>query len=206
MLNMKKGYIAAVATLVCVGLAVAGCQTYGQSAGLGAALGAGAGAIIGNQSGHAGEGALIGAALGGLTGLIVHDVRVKSEQRRTAQQTYQTYQYQPQQGYKLYPENASVTPTSVKRGQDVNASVEYALLGAPAEGAQVKETRILKKDNKPVAQLSEEQYKRTDGTWVSTVQFTVPPEAEPGTYQVTHLITIPDKADISRESSFTVVK
>ena len=77
-------------------LALVGCETYGQGAGLGAALGAGAGAIIGHQSGHALEGAAIGALVGTAAGLIAHDIKARKQKSR--EQTVQEYNYQPSQG------------------------------------------------------------------------------------------------------------
>lgn len=204
MLKFSKRYIKGVSAALCVALAAAGCASYGQSAGLGAATGAGLGAIIGHQSGHAGEGAVIGALLGGATGLIVHDIRVRAEQRRTAQETAVIHQYQPAQGQKIYAESATCSPSVAQRGQDLEAQMEYAVLGSPAGGTPVKETRILRKDGQDVATLDDETYTRSDGTWVSTVTFAVPKNAEPGKYTIVQTVSIPERDTISKNVDFTV--
>ena len=71
MRKISKVWIIGMSLLLVVAVAALGCETYGESAGLGALIGSGAGAIIGNQSGHAGQGALIGAVVGGAAGLII---------------------------------------------------------------------------------------------------------------------------------------
>ena len=64
----NKKLVVTVVALVVAGFVVAGCETMGQSAGLGGVIGAGTGALIGSASGHAGEGALIGGAVGIVAG------------------------------------------------------------------------------------------------------------------------------------------
>lgn len=156
-----------------------GCQTYGESAGLGALVGAAAGAIIGHQSGHGGEGALIGAALGGLSGVVVHDaIATKSKDPQT---TAAEYRYRPSQGEMMTFEDAAVSPSVVRRGSMAESSMQYALLGTGA-GTRVTETRILKRGEAVVAQLSSKTYTRNDGTWVSTQQFRISERLAPGEY------------------------
>ena len=63
-------------------LALAGCETKGQSgAVLGGLGGAAVGAIIGHQSGHAGTGALIGTAVGAGGGYVVGNEMDKADAR-----------------------------------------------------------------------------------------------------------------------------
>ncbi|MBI4559577.1 MAG: hypothetical protein HY706_18475 [Candidatus Hydrogenedentes bacterium] len=187
--------------LTAAGLVISGCQTAGGSAGLGAALGAGAGAIIGHQSGHAGEGALIGAALGGLTGLVVHDVKARKAREREA--TAAQYNYQPSQGEMLTFEEASAMPNTVKQGNMVEGSIQYALLGTAQGGATVTETRVLKRGNSVLSEMSSKQFTRTDGTWVSSQQFKVPQNLEPGQYSLVQTVQTA-KSRISGTSEFTV--
>lgn len=202
---LKRKYFTAVALVVSAALVAAGCETAAGSAGLGAALGAGAGAIIGNQSHHAGEGALIGAALGGLTGLIVHDI--KSRQTKTAQQTATQYQsqYKPEQGIRIYGQNATVNPTTARPGDAISTAVEYAVLGSGANGATVQENRILKKDGKVIKELSSQSFVRTDGTWQSSQDFQVPRTAEAGSYEVVNTISS-GTAQWQGNLAFTIVR
>jgi hypothetical protein len=205
MRKIGKTWITAVATVLVVAVATAGCETYGGSAGMGALIGSGAGAIIGNQSGHAGEGALIGAVVGGVTGLIVKDVMVNAQKKRDAQAAAAAHQYQVEQGKRLYAETAQVAPNPVKPGNQVAASMEYSVLGA-GSGAPVTEVRTLQRDGKTVATVSEDTFQRTDGTWESTCKFTVPPGAQPGTYKLVQTITVPDGTPVQKDVAFTVTQ
>ena len=185
----KKHLAVGVVTLVSLALAVAGCETMGESAGLGGALGAGAGAIIGHQSGHTVEGALIGGALGALAGIVIHDI--KAHQVRNAQQTAAQYNYAPAQGVKIYGESGNCTPGVIRPGQAVTTSVQYAVLGAPASGIQVTETRTLKQNGQIIKQVSSQDFMRTDGTWESTQQINFPGNAPAGSYEVSQIVSTP---------------
>jgi len=164
---------------VCVVLSAAGCQTYGEAGALGAALGAGTGAIIGHQSGHAGEGAVIGAVLGGLVGLVAHDIKV--QKMRSQQETAQAYHYHASEGEVLNFEETGVIPLSVRPGEAIASSIQYALLGTGA-GVRVSETRSLLRGEQVMADLSTKNFTRSDGTWVSTQEFRLPANLQPGEY------------------------
>lgn len=196
----KKALYAATAALVCILLMEAGCQSYGQTAGLGALIGAGTGAAIGSARGEAGTGALIGAAVGGLAGLIAHDIRARRvrDQRATAAD----YNYQPAQGEVLRMENVQVAPSTVKPGNLVEASMQYALLGTGPSGVSVVETRQLREGPNVLAETSG-TVARTDGTWVSTQTFQIPPSALPGQYTIVQTIQTP-QSRVSGTSTFTV--
>ena len=189
---MKKNrFWTNVAVLLSIAMTVVGCETAGQSAGLGALIGAGAGAAIGGRH-HAGEGALIGAAVGAMTGLVVHGV--KTQRTKDAQQTAQAYQqksskpYTPEQGLKIYGSDANITPTKVKPGQMVSASVEYGVLGSGSNGVKVNETRILRQNGAVLRELSEQDFNRTDGTWQSSLDIDIPPSMNPGQYEIVNRI------------------
>ncbi len=201
-MKAKKSFCCMLGILA-TGMAVmccVGCQTYGEAGALGAALGAGTGAIIGHQSGHAGEGALIGAALGGLTGLIAHDIKAHKE--RDATGTATEYEYQPSQGEMLTLENAQALPSTVRRGNMVEASIQYALLGTGG-GTRVTESRSLRRGNEVIAEVSSKTFTRDDGTWVSTQQFKIPQNIDPGTYTVVQVVQTA-QSRISGSSQFRV--
>ena len=187
----------AVITLAIVHL---GCETTGQSAGLGALIGGGAGAVIGNQSGHALEGAAIGAAAGALTGVVVH--KIQARRARTAEETAQQYSYTPTQGLKLQMERSEVMPNPTSRGQEVESQVQYALLGAGA-GMEVTETRALLRGGQLIQQVSSESQVRTDGTWVSSQRFRLPSDLQPGVYSVSARISTAQHV-VSSSSDFVV--
>ena len=190
-----------LAMVGCVSVAMSGCQTYGEAAGLGAGLGAVAGGIIGHQSGHAVEGAIIGAAVGGATGLIAHDIKARRERSRA--ETVTTYNYTPAQGEMLTLERSEVLPGTVRPGENAEASVQYALLGA-GPGVQVSEQRSLMRNGQLVADVSTHSFSRDDGTWVSTQPFRVPTNLQPGAYTIVTSVRTA-KSAISSQAAFTVL-
>ena len=196
----KKGLLTLGTLLICLALAVSGCETYGQAGGLGAALGAGTGAIIGNQSGHAGEGAAIGAVVGGLAGLVAHDV--KARRQKAAAETAAQYNYQPAQGEMLTLESAQALPSQVQAGNMIEASIQYALLGT-GSGATVRESRTLMRGDEVIAEVSSKSFTRNDGTWVSTQQFKIPNNQPAGQYRVVQIVETAQNR-ISGSAYFTV--
>lgn len=190
-MNLKMNSLAlAIALLLVAGMT--GCQTYGESAGLGGLIGAGAGALIGGTTGGE-DGALIGAAVGGALGatggLIVHDVRrSRAEQVKPAQQTAEVYQYKPSYGQSLVFEEANVRPPVANRGQYVKASMQYALLGEPS-GTRVTERRVVLQNDQVVSQISAEEHQRNDGTWVSEQEFRIPESWAPGEYVLEQVVS-----------------
>ncbi len=198
---MHNTLIKAIALVMVAALGAAGCQTYGGTAATGAGAGALAGGIIGHQRGRAGEGALIGAALGGLTGLVVHDIRV--QRARGREETVQEYNYQPAQGEMLQFENARVMPSRPRPGTMADAEIQYALLGTQGNGAQVTESRVLRRGNQTIAELSNNTFTRSDGTWVSTMPFRVPENLEPGEYTIYQTVRT-SQSQISGNATFTI--
>jgi hypothetical protein len=180
--------------------AMAGCETYGQAGGLGAALGGGAGAIIGHQSGHALEGAAIGAVVGGLTGLIAHDI--KARRAKSREETAAAYNYQPAQGEMLTFERTEVLPGTVRPGEMIESSVQYALLGT-GSGIQVTESRALLRGDQVLSDLSSKGFTRQDGTWVSSQQFRLPGNLQPGQYTLLTRVNTAQSA-ISGRANFWV--
>ena len=183
----KKNFAIGTVVLVSVALIAMGCETMGESAGLGGALGAGAWAIIGNQSGNAIGGALIGGAIGALAGIVIHDI--KAHQVRNAQQTAAQYNYAPSQGVKIVGESGTCTPGAIRPGQAVTTSVQYAVMGAPPSGIQITETRTLRQNGQVIKQVSSQDFMRTDGTWESTQQINFPANAPAGSYEVSQVIS-----------------
>lgn len=197
-----RGLIYAV-TVSAIVVAFTGCETTGESAGLGALIGAGAGAIIGADSGEAGAGAIIGALVGAAGGAIAHDVReTRAEKRRTAAETYERYKYEPidpvttttttpSRGLSLVFEDATVVPPSMRRGGMVEGTMQYAVLGAGA-GKEVIETRIVKMGQEIVSQVSSKSFMRNDGTWVSRQEFRIPESWAPGEYTLEQVVQSED--------------
>ncbi len=186
----KRTFVTTVVCILTVSLLGVGCETMAGSAGTGAAVGGITGGIIGHQRGRGWEGAALGAALGGLTGIVVHDVR--SRRSRTPEETLTYYEeehnYRPEQGRKMEIERARVSPSEVRAGERAEAVMEYAVLGMGPGGTEVTETRALMRGGRTVRELSAEAFNRQDGTWVSTMQFEVPSDAEPGVYTLSQRV------------------
>ena len=193
-----RGVLSAVVVAASVA-GLTGCETTGESAGLGALIGAGAGALIGAGSGHAAAGALIGAAVGGAGGAISHDVRAtRAEKRQTASETYARYNYEPvetvttsNRSLSLVFEDASVVPSRIRRGAMVEGTMQYAVLGSGA-GRDVTETRIIKKGSEVISQVSSKTFTRNDGTWVSRQEFRIPESWAPGEYTLEQVVQSQD--------------
>lgn len=194
----------ALAAVLAAALVAAGCETTGQSVGLGALTGAAAGAVIGHQSGHAAEGALIGAAVGAAAGWAAHKI-VKNRQSRLAkgaQETATEYNYQPEQGFRMELKGGGVAPGTVKRGDNVVTTFQYATLGT-GSGVEVEEICLLKSGNQTLTELDRRTVKRTDGTWENIIEFQVPSSADAGEYIVTQNVSAQGKT-LEKDLSFQV--
>jgi hypothetical protein len=119
-----------------------------------------------------------------LGGVIAQDVKqTQSEKKVSAEQTVIEYNYQPTQGESLVFESSSIAPEVITRGSMVTAGMQYALLGS-GPGKQVTETRVIKRDGEVISQISSQKHTRNDGTWVSTQQFRIPENWDPGKYSI----------------------
>ena len=183
---MKKS-LSALLVVSMFGMTVMpGCATMEGSAGSGALIGGLAGGIIGNQSGRAIEGALIGALAGAVAGAIIHDVR--DRRTRSAQQTYEQYDYQPSQGLNMNIEGSRVNPSRVPAGNKVEGSVDYAVMGS-GNGVNVREQFVLMKGNDVIGEVYSGETPRTDGTFNKSVDIEFPDDTPPGTYRLAHTVT-----------------
>jgi len=181
-------------------IGMAGCESYGQAAGLGAGIGAASGAVIGHQSGRALEGAAIGAAVGAAAGAVAHDIKVRRQ--RTREETMAAYNYQPAQGEMLTFEQTDIMPRTARPGELVETSVQYALLGTGG-GTQVTEQRVLMRGEQVLAELSTKNFTRDDGTWVSTQPVRLSNNMSPGNYTIRTRVTTAQSA-ISGNANFYV--
>jgi hypothetical protein len=167
-------------------------------AGIGAATGAVAGAIIGDSTKSAVLGALAGALVGGAIGHYAYD------QKRSREETLQTYNYKPNYGTVLTLEDVSSIPTAVYPGETVELKMTYAILNpSPDVRTTIKETRVITHNGNLVGN-PEVQVTRTDGTYTSTIPLHLPADAEKGTYVVRSEIQGANAKD-SREFTFTVI-
>jgi hypothetical protein len=187
----------------CVAAGTTGCQSTGEAAGLGALIGAGVGAAIGATNDEAAAGAIIGAGLGAAAGAVAHDVRkTRATKYRSAEDTARIYEYTPSEGESLVLEEARIYPGTVQRGDMIDSSVQYALLGSGA-GVPVLETRAVKRNDVLVAQISSQRFTRNDGAWVSSQAFRIPEDWQPGEYTLEQVVETAQSRVMS-VSRFTV--
>ncbi len=144
----------------------------------GTTAGAVTGGILGGILGDT-KGAIIGAFAGAIVGAVVGNYYDK--QTASREEAAKRYKYKGK-GTKLEIENSSVVPQDATAGSAVEAHVQYTLL-APAETKQIKvtETRILAYGNEKL-KLDKREVARTQGTYTSTMKFTMPKDIEKGNY------------------------
>jgi len=200
------GYLAAAMSAMVV---VSGCQSTGGEvneqmvgAGVGAALGCGVGLLIGGRAEHC----LAGAAAGGLVGWGVvkinqyqaHQVRSAAAERRVygLTQAVDTPQVKIRRG--------TSSPRHVRPGQDVRITTDYSVLLPPGDrSATVRESWVLKKDGRVLANLPPQTNRRTAGGWAASASIPIPGNASPGTYVVEHKVSSGSSYD-EDDSTFIV--
>lgn len=114
-------------------------------------------------------------------------------QTSDAGSTREDLDYQKDSGLILRLNNSDVTPPRVRTGEKVVVSVQYALVGAPNEGINVEEARLLWFKGEQLAKLNEDVERRESGTWESTLSFRVPDVAESGTYEIIQKLRAEEK-------------
>jgi hypothetical protein len=127
---------------------------------------------------------------------------IMADLSRDAKTTAGLHNYKPGEGQVLILEGESTTPEAVAPGHVIKGTVHYALLGAGPNGAIITETRELTRNDKLVG-VSTHTVRRTEGTWVSTQDFRLPPNAPPGEYKLTQRVETP-RAKVAGESLFQV--
>jgi len=183
---------------------LSGCETMNENrgattgAGVGAATGAVAGAVLGKDTQSIVLGALAGALVGGTIGHYAYD------QKKSREETQQTYNYKPDYGTVLTLEEVSSVPRNVYPGQTVELKMTYAILNPyPNVQTNITESRVIT-HNGIIVGRPEVQVSRADGTYTSSIPLYLPTNARRGTYVVTSEIQ-GDNVKDSREFTFTVI-
>ncbi len=172
----------------------------------GAAAGAAIGSIIGAATGSPATGAWVGGATGAIAGGLggylysAHQNRLAYDRNTAAR----TYSYQPSQGNLVDIDAATVSPSTVRPGQQVNMQMTYTVLSPNNVPTTVTISRQITKDGASVVQPYQTQVSNNNGTYTDQVGYTVPTDATPGTYTVTSRITSSYGSD-TETSSFTVM-
>ena len=199
--------IVSILTLMMFLLGISGCATIPEEH-QGAATGAGIGAVAGALGGAvlAGEGSRTkGAIIGGLAGALIGGVigNYTVDQKKTATETANKYNYQPSAGTIVRIEGSSAKPATVKPGDKVDLEATYAVM-TPSANTQVSITEIREvRLNNELVGNPEVNVSHAGGTYTSSVPLFLPTDAKKGTYTVITTIKT-DVGKDSRETSFIV--
>jgi len=119
------------------------------------------------------------------------------------QPTRRQINYQPQNGFVFKIQKATLTPTKVKKGEQVKLTLRYVIMGAPADGLKVTEKSRLLRDGKVLTVLKDDASSKENGTWENTFTFAVPDSASPGKYTLVQELSAQGQTR-SSQRSFTV--
>ena len=175
---MKRVIATSLVVSMC-GLQLSGCAEM-SSTEKGAGIGALAGAVLGSVAGGNRKSVLIGAALGAVAGAII----AHYQDKQTATRAEAEHKYGAVKQDKLEIDSSSLTPDNVMPGDKVESAVQYTAL-APKQAQQFKvtETRTLISDrDKESVQLASREVVRTQGSYTSTMKFTLPKDVAKGNY------------------------
>lgn len=184
---MRLGPKSKIAVLgVCCGV-LAGCATTEGNQQL---LGAGIGTIIGCGIGYAiggAEGCAIGSALGGAAGWGAV-AQYQARQVRSVAQDQAIYGLtEPVSTTQIQIRKGSASPSTVTPGSTVQIDTDYSVLmpaATAAQGTDVQESFVLKKDGKVLTTSTPKTFRRAAGGWVATKKLPIPKNAQAGTYVV----------------------
>lgn len=207
--------IVAIVVAIAMLAALGGCATNGyydtgRSAGAGAlggaATGAAIGSIIGAATGSPATGAWVGAATGAVAGLVGGYLYAEHQNRQRASyaQAQQQYNYSPSQGYMVTVSEATVSPGSLRPGQQATMFMTYTVLAPQNNPMSVTLYREVRKDGQMVGQPFQTTVNNYPGTYSDQVNYVVPSNATPGTYTVTNRV-ISNYGTAERVSYFTVM-
>ncbi len=186
MFNRSASRFAAVA--VAASLVTAGCATTGgeaqeQAGGavVGALLGCGIGALTTGKAEGCAAGAVAGAVAGwGAVKIRQGQVRKVSSEQENLRLFGLT---KPVDSPLVKIKNGSSSPKTVRPGQTVTITTDYAVLLPPSESAaSVEESWTLKKDGKTLTSQPAKAAKRSAGGFARDWELDMPADSAPGTY------------------------
>lgn len=173
---MKRVIAASLVVSMC-SLQLSGCADM-SSTQKGEGIGAAAGAVLGSLMGGDRKSILIGATLGAIAGAIIADYQDK----QTASRAEAARKYGAVKQDRLEIDTSTLTPGDVAPGDKVESAVQYTALAAKeAHQIKVTETRTLMSDKESV-QLASREVVRTQGSYTSTMKFTLPKDVAKGNY------------------------
>lgn len=168
-----------------LGLQLTGCATMSETE-KGATVGAVAGGILGAILGDT-KGAIAGAFAGAIVGAVIGNYYDRQVASRA--EAARKYEYVAREE-KIEIEDVVIQPQNVSPGSTVDAHVQYTIL-LPTEAQQVRitEARILVNGRERI-ELARREVVRQQGTYLSTMKFTMPKDIAKGDYNL--ITTISD--------------
>jgi hypothetical protein len=208
----------AMVVMLTVLASLAGCATNGyydpaRTTGVGALGGAGTGAALGSIIGagiDGGRGAGTGAWVGAATGAILGGAggyfyaQHQNNRRAGAQTAAQRYNYTPARGNMVDISETHASPASVRPGQQVNLNMAYTVLTPNNAPTTLTIYREVRKDGAIIGQPYQNQVTNYNGTYTDQVDYGVPQNAQPGTYEVVNRV-FGNWGSAERVSYFTVI-
>jgi hypothetical protein len=204
----------AIACAVLVVVSLAGCVTDSgyydpaRSAGAGAlggaATGAAIGSIIGAATGNPATGAWVGAAAGGVLGGVGAALYAshRNSEIRSSQAAAQANNYQGQ-GNVVSVDNVTVSPSTVRPGQQVSLGMNYTILTPANSPVSVTLVREIRYGGNLVGSPYQTTVSNANGSFSDTASYSLPNNATPGNYTVTSRVTS-SYGTSQRDASFSV--
>jgi hypothetical protein len=196
--------VAAVAVAIMSMTGLVSCQSTGENGQIGQppkdtmmapAVGT---AIIGGPV--RGKTAVIGRLSGALAGGVIGNYLERQDRDRTAAAI--AVGYLPEQGEVLKLETVEALPATARRGDVVDLASTYTVLTPNNRPMTIRETREVRHNGSLVAKPFID-VQRSNGTFTSILPITLPPNAKPGTYEVTTTVS-KDQRTSRSITNFTV--
>jgi hypothetical protein len=189
---------------------VSGCanMSVGEQLGYSTLACTGVGTIVGLATGEAGSGAIAGGGCLALASIYIA-YNYFDKQSRTVEQDEERYGYSLRNVTEpmVRIRSAKTTPSRVRRGQKASIVTDYSVITPKDQqnlDVEVEESVVLtsKSDggSKPFEPRST---LRKAGGWKSTLEFKVPDQLPPGTYEVEHKVKAGNSYAVEK-SSFRV--
>lgn len=152
----------------------------------GALVGSIIGAVIGGKNGAAIGGAVLGAIGGALLGGAAGNYYDRKVASRT--EAIKKYRYNFKEDM-IVIEDSSILPQYAASGTKLEAHIQYTVLSPKSYmETKIKETRILDLGSERIV-LAEREISRAQGTYASTLRFTLPRDLPKGSYALIAVVS-----------------
>ncbi len=120
------------------------------------------------------------------------------------EKTRKTLNYKDGQGLVIRLLNQSVRPKRVHPGKPIAVTLDYAVMGAPKEGTDLRLRQSLWYKKELLGVVVNRRFKRADGTWQDSFKINVPKTAEPGGYALGIIMSTTGSAKKREEKGHVV--